>query len=425
MHDIIFWGLGLDAWLTIAVVLGMFVTMLCTNVKTHVAFFCTMAILCISGVLTIEETFAGYDTSSIITIGLLFPVIAGLRYTGALNWMVNHLMGQPKTYARAIVRLMIPVGFLSSFLSNTATTALFNDIVKNWAKKLGLAPSKLLIPLAYATSFGGVLTLIGTPGNLMIAGMYAKDSHETINIFAPFPVAICCLLASVTFIVLFRRFLPTRTPAQSETDEMMEMEATSTSSKGKTYLSLAIMAGVLVVPALKLMSLPQCCMLACLLVVIFKCCTSEQALKEVDWTILVVFVGSMCIGTAIDKTGIDQKIIETIFSLSGSSPLFTLILLSGTAMLCTEFISDTACAAMFYPITYQAATHLGVNPVPFLIVLMMSTSNNYATPIATPPNTLVYASGGYKFYDFARLGLPLKFINMAIAITVSQLFYPF
>lgn len=424
MQDIIFLGLGLDAWITIASVLGVFLTMLFTNTKTHVAFICVMAVLCISGVLTIEETFAGYDASSIITIGLLFPVIAALRHTGALDWMVSHLMGQPKTYSLAILRLMLPVGMLSSFLSNTATTALFNDIVKKWSAKLGLSPSKLLIPLAYATSFGGVMTLIGTPGNLLIAGMYAKDSHETINIFAPFPVAICCLLTSVTFIILFKRFLPNRTPSPMANDDAQETTSATQRPRRMTFLSMAIMAGVLVLPALKVMELPQCCLLACVLVVVFRCCTSEQAIKEVDWDILLVFVGSMCIGKAIDKTGLDDKVIHLILNYCDSNPHLALIMLAATAALATEFISDTACAAMFYPITFEAATHLGVNPVPFLIVLMMSTSNNYATPIATPPNTLVYNSGGYRFADFARLGVPLKIINLAIAITVSQIFYP-
>lgn len=423
MHDIIFWGLGLDSWITVATLVGVFMTLLFTDTKAHVAFFCAIAVLSVTGVLTIEEAFVGFDTSSIITVGLLFLVIAGLRHTGALEWMVSHLMGQPKNHSHAIIRMMLPVGFLSSFMSNTGTTALFQDVIKKWAEKLGMAPSKLLIPLGYAASLGGLLTLIGTPPNLIIAGIYAKETGNTMNTFAPFPVAICCLLASVVIVILLRKWLPERVAPASEADDQTDNLANAKAS-GKTYLSIGIMISVLLLSALNVLSLPVCCILAGIIMVLTKCCTSDQAVKEIDWTILVVFVGSVSIGTAIHKTGIDEVILDGIFACCGKDPLMVLIMLCVTASITTEFISDTACAAMFCPIAWHASQSLGVDSLPFMIALMMAVSNNYATPIATPPNTLVFASGGYKFADFARLGIILKVVNLIIAISMAMLFYP-
>ncbi len=427
MSDMMIYGLGLDAWITIATMFGVFATLLLTNTKAHIAFFCAIAVLSVSGVLTIEEAFAGFDTASIITVALLFLVIAGLRHTGALEWMVSHLMGQPRNYIFAIIRLMLPVGILSSFMSNTGTTALFQDVIKKWAEKLGMAPSKLLIPLAYSASLGGLLTLIGTPPNLIIAGMYAKTFGVSMNTFAPFPVAICCLLASIVVVILLRNLLPSRVVSETESAAsevevsrvVIEKQFTS-----KTYISIAIMISVLLLSALNVLSLPTCCILAGIVMVLTKCCTSEQAAKEVDWNILIVFVGSVCIGNAIHKTGIDEKILQWIFNCCGTDPILVLVMICATAAVTTEFISDTACAAMFCPIVIHAAQNLGVSPMPFMIALMMAVSNNYATPIATPPNTLVYATGGYKFSDFARLGLILKLVNLVIAVTISTLFFP-
>lgn len=427
MHDIILYGLSMDAWITVATMVGVFATLLFTNTKAHVAFFCAIAVLSVSGVLTIEEAFAGFDTASIITVALLFLVIAGLRHTGALEWMVSHLMGQPRNYIFAIIRLMLPVGILSSFMSNTGTTALFQDVIKKWAEKLGMAPSKLLIPLAYSASLGGLLTLIGTPPNLIIAGMYGKEYGVSMNTFAPFPVAICCLLASIVIVILLRKLLPNRVPAEAEGDvkEAMKVEAgKKVAFTGKTYLSIGIMISVLLLSACNVMSLPTCCILAGIVMVLTKCCTSEQAAKEVDWNILMVFVGSVCMGNAIHKTGIDEMILQWIFDCCGTNPIMVLVMICATAAVTTEFISDTACAAMFCPIVIHASENLGVNPMPFMIALMMAVSNNYATPIATPPNTLVYATGGYKFSDFARVGLVLKLVNLIIAVTVSTLFFP-
>lgn len=423
----IIFGLGIDEWITVATVFGVFITLLFTNTKAHIAFFCAIAVLSVSGVLTIEEAFEGFDTSSIITVALLFLVIAGLRHTGALEWMVSHLMGQPRNYVFAIIRLMLPVGILSSFMSNTGTTALFQDVIKKWAEKLGMAPSKLLIPLAYSASLGGLLTLIGTPPNLIIAGMYANTYGVTMNTFAPFPVAICCLLASIVVVILFRRLLPSRVAPETETvvsEETLSPAVGEVRFTNKTYLSIGIMISVLLFSALNILSLPTCCILAGIVMVLTKCCTSDQAVKGVDWNVLIVFVGSVCIGNAIHKTGIDEKILQWIFNCCGTDPIMVLVMICATAAVTTEFISDTACAAMFSPIVIHASQQLGVSPMPFMIALMMAVSNNYATPIATPPNTLVYATGGYKFSDFARVGLILKLVNLVIAVTVSSLIFP-
>lgn len=423
MHDIVIFGLSFDAIVTIITIVAVFLTLLFSDTKAHITFFCAIAVLYVTGVLTIEEAFSGFDSSSIITVGLLFLVIAGLRYTGALEWMVSHLMGQPRNYTIAILRLMLPVGVLSSFMSNTGTTALFQDVIKKWAKKLGMAPSKLLIPLAYAASLGGLLTLIGTPPNLIIAGMLAKNTGTMLNIFAPFPVAICCLLASILIVLMLKKFLPERIPNETE-EELNESSNLDVKFSGRTYLSIGIMVSVLVLSACNVMSLPVCCILGGILMVVTKCCTSEQASKEVDWSIIIVFAGSLSLGTAIHKTGIDEMILNGILSICGSDPLVVLISICVTAAITTEFISDTACAAMFYPIAWHASQELGVNPVPFMIALMMAVSNNYATPIATPPNTLVYIAGGYRFSDFARLGFVLKIVNLIIAVGVSVMFYP-
>lgn len=165
-----FLGFGLDAWITIVTVLGLFGVLLFTKLRSDLVFLAAIGILFVTGVLDAKEAFSGFSGTSVITVGVLFVVIAGLTYTGVLQWIAKHLLGQPGSYRKAIVRLMLPVAALSSFLSNTTVVALFVGIVKTWSKKLGVAPSKLLIPLSYASGMGGVCTLIGTPPNLIIGG---------------------------------------------------------------------------------------------------------------------------------------------------------------------------------------------------------------------------------------------------------------
>lgn len=166
----IFLGFNFHAWITIATVLAMFSVLLFTKLRPDLVFLGAIAILFVTGVLDAKAAFSGFSSTSVVVIGVLFVVVAGLTHTGVLQWIVKHLLGQPKSYSTAVVRLMLPVAALSSFLSNTTVVALFVNIVKMWSKKLGVSPSKLLIPLSYVP--GGYrfsdFIRIGLPMNLII-----------------------------------------------------------------------------------------------------------------------------------------------------------------------------------------------------------------------------------------------------------------
>ena len=173
-----FLGFSIQAWITIVTVLTMFSILLFTKLRSDLVFLGAIAVLFVTGVLDAKEAFSGFSSTSVVVIGVLFVVVAGLTHTGVLQCIVRYMLGQPKTYAKAVVRLMLPVAALSSFLSNTTVVSLFVGIVKMWAKKLNISPSKLLIPLSYASGMGGVCTLIGTPPNLIISGLYEQNTGE-------------------------------------------------------------------------------------------------------------------------------------------------------------------------------------------------------------------------------------------------------
>ena len=201
MESIVFCGFNLYAWITICTVLTMFSVLLFTRLRADMAFLGAIAVLFVTGVLDAKEAFSGFSSTSVVIIGVLFVVVAGLTHTGVLQWMVRHLLGQPDSYSKAVIRLMLPVAALSSFLSNTTVVTIFVSIVKMWSKKLGIAPSKLLIPLSYASGMGGVCTLIGTPPNLIISGLYADKTGTAMNILATTLPGLFCLFIGVLSII--------------------------------------------------------------------------------------------------------------------------------------------------------------------------------------------------------------------------------
>lgn len=192
----------------------------------------------------------------------------------------------------------------------------------------------------------------------------------------------------------------------------------------KTLISSFIMLAMVVLSALGVMPLLHCAFLAAGAMLIFRCCTPEQAMKSINGEILMVFAGSVVLGLALQKTGVAERLAFGILDICGTNPIvvMTSICLVGTFI--TEFISNTAAGAMFFPIMYQAAEHLGYEPYPFLIALMISVSSSFATPIGSPTHMLVYGPYGYRFSDFMRIGLPMNFIILAANIFIVNIVYP-
>ena len=591
--DFVFLGFNLYAWITILTVLSMFTVLLLTKLRADLVFLGAIAILFVTGVLNAKEAFSGFSSTSVVIIGVLFVVVAGLTHTGVLQWIVKHLLGQPESYSKAVIRLMLPVAGLSSFLSNTTVVALFVGIVKMWSKKLGVSPSKLLIPLSYASGMGGVCTLIGTPPNLIISGLYAENTGVAMNVLTTTIPGVFCLFIGVLSIIAMRNLLPDRKAPESafestseytvellvpsdnpnigmtineaglnnvrggnlievvhfdefvspaggdeivmggdrliysgQIDEILELKKThglvnadhyvftlseidknrqlrtayvtfgssligkaigntnfekdyglvlvavarsgkrieqsprevviqagdtllldcppklkiDTSSLAsklhffdsdqvpnigkKTLISTTIMIAMVVLSALNIIPLLQCAFLAAMAMLIFKCCNVDQAMKSINWEILMVFAGSVVLGVAIQKTGIAERLAFGILDVCGDNPIVVMTAICFVGTFITEFISNTAAGAMFFPIMYQAAEKLGYEPFPFLVALMVSVSSSFATPIGSPTHMLVYGPGGYRFSDFMRIGLLMNLIILAANIFIVNIIYP-
>jgi di/tricarboxylate transporter len=191
-----------------------------------------------------------------------------------------------------------------------------------------------------------------------------------------------------------------------------------------TLVSTAIMVAMVALSAFGVMPLLQCAFLAAAAMLICRCCNMEQAMRAINWDILMVFAGSAVLGLAIQKTGLAEWLANGILNVCGTNPIvvMTAVCLVGTFI--TEFISNTAAGAMFFPIMYEAAEKLGYEPFPFLVALMVSVSSSFATPIGSPTHMLVYGPGGYRFSDFMRIGLLMNLIILAANILIVNIVYP-
>jgi di/tricarboxylate transporter len=201
-----------QAWIAVAVVIACFGGFLFTAISPELILLSGVGILLLSGVLTPVQALAGLANEGMITVALMYIIAAGLRETGALEFLTHYFLGRPQSIRGAVTRLILPVAAISAFLNNTPVVAAFLPAVIDWAKRLRISPSKLLIPLSYATILGGTLTLIGTSTNLAVNGLLLSRGEAGFGLFDLTPIGLVVLAAGSLYLIVFAPRLPARVP---------------------------------------------------------------------------------------------------------------------------------------------------------------------------------------------------------------------
>lgn len=252
--------LGWQGWLTLVVTVAAFALNAGTALPAEIVFLGSMGVLLVTGVLDTPEALAGFSNDGMITVGVLYIVVTGLQQTGALGWISQRVLGLPKGEQAALVRLMLPIMGLSAFLNNTPVVAMFIPVVNDWCRKLGISPSKLMIPLSYSAIFGGMCTLIGTSTNLVVNGLLiAETGHSGLKFLDITAIGLPCAVAGTLLIfVLHRWLLPSRKPVMTDTDDVRQYTVEMVVSPQSPLASKTIeQAGLRHLPGLYLMEIAR------------------------------------------------------------------------------------------------------------------------------------------------------------------------
>lgn len=579
------------AWIAIGLLIAKVVLMLDRRVPSDIIGLGIIGMLLVTGTLSTDDALSCFSNESVVLVGALSIVVAGLIYSGSIQWLIEHLYAKSTSLRGLMRRLMIPAAVMSVMMVADAVVIIYVHIVRVVGKRVKVAPSKVLLPVGMAAALGSMCSLLGAPSNLIIANFYRQSTHETMGVFDPFLTGFACAVVGIIVVMQLRRWLPERKSPQdafsessdytvellvptdskvvgetvsdcglhnvngghlieivrfdhevispvpedefllggdrlvytgqvnsilnlrkthglvnathhvfsvSEINDERHLQVASVNvdsslvgcrmidtdfektygvvlvaisrqgqrmdglprevvlSVGDTLLfegaklhpqqlrnelsffdselfppnaskavfSTAILMLLLLLSTADIMPLLHASVLAAMLMVVFRCCNFTQVQNALNWKLLMVFAGSVCLGKSLDATGVATIIGEGVNHLCGDSAMISLIVIATITTIVTEFMGNPLCAAIFAPIAIHTAQMLGANPMTFCITVLISTNAAFLTPVSSNPNILIYGPGGYRFTDFLKVGIPLKLAVLATNIIIVNIVYP-
>ncbi len=592
-----------EPWFAIAIAMLLLGGLAFRIASTDLLAISCLAILVVVGNFTNSpllpspsEALSGFGNTALITVGLLFAVVAGMELTGGTQLATGWLLGRARGLYDGQIRLLLPVAALSGFLNNTPLVAALLPVVGDLSKRTSVSTSRFLLPLSYAAILGGMCTVFGTSTNLLVYKLYQEKGGESLGFFSPGWVGLPAAICGVLYILIFtRRLLPERRPAVSthddprqytvemtvtidgplvnrtiedaglrhlpglylveiqrrgevlpavapterlqagdllilvgalesvvdlqkirgltpatdqtrklnapawhrqlvetvvshrcplvgksiregkfrtryraaviavargdqrvpgklgdvvlETGDVLLLEAPASfvqdhrSSRDfflmskvdggevrrpeRAWLSLAVLLVMVLAAASQHVEVVTAALVAAIAMVLLRCCTMTEARRSVDGSILLVIGAAIGIGLAMDKSGAAEGIAKALLELASKDPFATLVILYLTTMLCTESITNNAAALLMFPIAWNAAAGLGLDPTPFVVAVMIGASASFATPFGYQTNLMVYGVGGYRMSDYLRFGIPLNVVVFVVAMVMIPLCWGF
>jgi len=547
-----------------------------------------------------------FSNSAPLTIAAMFIVSGALERTGAIDLITSYLRRMVKLPYRFFMFIMvIGVAAVSAFINNTPVVIVLMPVVLTLSREMGIASSKLLIPLSYASIFGGTCTLLGTSTNLLASGILLDSGHAPIGMFELAAVGLPILACGSLYLVFFgNKLLPHRETLTSilsdeerkefmteafvragselkgqtalesgmlkgrgirlleivrqgvavkgdpkrtklevgdrlvlacrpsgvaeansikgislhgqisagletiATDEgalvegvvgphatiagktlgeinfrqrfrmvvvavhrkghnqrdrldslrlqpgdtLLMMGSTKAinslssseeiilldrprlparSVRAKMPIAIAVTIGIVTLATLNLVPIVAAVSLGVALLMLTGCMKPKDAYASVEFSILMIIFGMLALGQAMDSTGASLMIAESmIHFVQNFAPehLQNVLILAFVYIITstfTEFLSNNAAIALMVPIALGIATTLGIDPRPLVVGACIAASASFATPIGYQTNTYVYGVGGYRFFDFTKVGLPLNIICFTVTVFVVPIFWSF
>lgn len=390
------------------------------------------------GIITPPVVFSGLSDSTVVLFAGMFVVGAALFYTGLAQKIGETVVSHAGTSENGLMlAIMLVTATMSAFLSNTGTTAALLPVVVGICAVAKIPASRQLMPLAFAAGIGGIITMVGTPPNIIVSGTLTKFGEQPFGFFEFAWIGIPLTIATIAFMMLIGKHLLPKHEIKDAGDVEQEVASEDISNDPKKQLySGLILLGVIIVMILGdplkthygiNLPLSMVAVIGAILCVLTGCLNEKQAYTSIDWVTIFLFAGMMPVATALDQSGAGKMIANAVIGVMGDnpSPYFATGVLFALSCIMTQFMSNTASCALLAPIGISIAQGMGADPHAVLMAIGVAASCAFGTPVGTPPNTLVLGPGQYKFTDYVKAGVPLILVCFVVSLIIIPMVWPF
>ncbi len=397
---------------------------------------------------------------------LVFLFLAGFLLAAALEaWQAHARIAYSIVAAiglsgrRVVLGVMVATGFISMWISNTATAAMMYPIALAIGALFGSddgarqTRTALMLGVAYAASIGGMGTLLGTPPNLIVAGAAQELAGRSVSFveFMAVGLPVAAVLLPLTWVllvfVLYRRQPAVPGDARHLLAERRRALGPLRGGELATLVVFGLTAlawflrerkelGAVTIPGLTDLAPgltdASVGIAGAVLLFVLRGRGRDGATRPlltwgeargISWEALLLFGGGLSLAAAMESTGLASWLGGLMTGLAGFPPPVVYAGLAALVLVLSEIGSNTAVAAMAMPIAASLAPAVGLPPLALMLVAALAASTGFALPIATPPNTIVFGSGHVSVRDMARAGLLLDACSVVLVTVAVTLLY--
>ncbi len=397
-------------------------------------------LLPLTGGLAIEKTTAAYGHPYIfLFMGGFIMGLAIERWNlhRRIAYSIISVIG--KSEKKVIVGFMVATAFLSMWISNTATAVMMFPIGLSVIDQFKTGPKfskNLMLGIAYSASIGGMATLIGTPPNIIFAGIVKESLGVEISFFQwmvfAFPFACVLLTAAAFYLTSYKS---TENKQQGVTFSLTDLGRISVPEKRVLVIFCVVAFFWITRSFIWSHFIPEIndtiiAIAGAILMFLIPAGNGEGGLmnwesaKKLPWGVLLIFGAGLAIASGFAKTDLSAWLAGQFLGLKLiPAALILLIVIAGINFL-TEITSNTATASMALPLMATLGISLGVSPVPLMIGAALAASCAYMLPVSTPPNAIVFGSGKIKIGQMVQTGFFLNLISIFLIFMFVHFWWP-
>ncbi|MEA3430861.1 MAG: SLC13 family permease [Nanoarchaeota archaeon] len=402
-------GLTTNGWKALIIFLIAVYLWATETINISITAILAIFLLLFTGAVKPLQAFSGFSSSALFLVIIGFLMAFGLTASGLDKRISNYFLKHCKKESTIMLGIILITAFLSMIMTNTTTTLLMLPIVARIASKSKIKKVSLFIITAFSANIGGIGFLIGTPPNIIAAEALNLNFNQWFIIGFPFMIVMLALL----YLSFRIQFKPRKKYLKIKTEKLKEF-----SKKEKTASIIILLTLILwFTTSLHNISTITIGLLGGLLLLLTTY-TWKYFTKNTDWGVIFLVGGAISLGHALESTGAALWVAQNVLSVTGlQSPLWISFGFVVISLLITQFIQNTATAAIMAPVLVGIAASMGIAPSALVIPMAIGVSMAFLLPSATAPNAIVFGKAKIKVKEMARLGLlPTLFSLVALFV---------